>query len=430
MGPPLCGDLPCGRPSGGPLSPGPGQSRLPGSSVGRPPGGMECGADDGKDGVGCGECAATGAGSTGDPPGDTGIRAGECSANCGTVDGKRWPTAAGMEERDEPAGTDTGSCGAAAGTETGSCAPPAGTDTGSRGPPAATDIGSCGPPPGTDAGSCRPPLVAPGGSGGAGPGAAFGPGEAPGAASGGRGVDSTGTSNGFGAGNATGLPLTGASIVGRSPLMPSRFLVRSPLVLATSGNPLRAPAAPTSPSAALPAARPAAPAASAASAPRAAAPAPSAAAPASPAPGMNSVPTSKMFSPNPNPGRAVLQSSRCSNPLSICRFAWPASWGLRKALIRLPFHILSPMLDQVAAAPLGSTRNHRGSRSPRTCAMPTAPLRTPSFAFTHVSNTVATGLPTRYFQDLWMGSFQATSVAVDSGSVGVMSMGRSSSFPL
>jgi len=62
--------------------------------------------------------------------------------------------------------------------------------------------------------------------------------------------------------------------------------------------------------------------------------------------------------------------------------------------------------------------------------MPTAPLRTPSFAFTHVSNTVATGLPTRYFQDLWMGSFQATSVAVDSGSVGVMSMGRSSSFPL
>src|SRR6516165_4232827 len=38
--------------------------------------------------------------------------------------------------------------------------------------------------------------------------------------------------------------------------------------------------------------------------------------------------------------------------------------------------------------------------------------------------------PRRYFQDLWMGSFQATSVAVDSGSVGVMSMGRSSSFPL
>jgi hypothetical protein len=36
----------------------------------------------------------------------------------------------------------------------------------------------------------------------------------------------------------------------------------------------------------------------------------------------------------------------------------------------------------------------------------------------------------RYFQDLWMGSFQAISVAVDSGSVGVMSMGRSSSFPL
>lgn len=37
----------------------------------------------------------------------------------------------------------------------------------------------------------------------------------------------------------------------------------------------------------------------------------------------------------------------------------------------------------------------------------------------------------RYFQDLWVGSFQATSVAVDSpGSVGVMSMGRSSSLPL
>lgn len=37
----------------------------------------------------------------------------------------------------------------------------------------------------------------------------------------------------------------------------------------------------------------------------------------------------------------------------------------------------------------------------------------------------------RYFQDLWMGSFQATSVAVDSpSSVGVMSMARSSSLPL
>ena len=38
---------------------------------------------------------------------------------------------------------------------------------------------------------------------------------------------------------------------------------------------------------------------------------------------------------------------------------------------------------------------------------------------------------TRYRQDLWMGLFQATSVSVDSlGFVGVMSMGRSSSFPL
>jgi len=37
----------------------------------------------------------------------------------------------------------------------------------------------------------------------------------------------------------------------------------------------------------------------------------------------------------------------------------------------------------------------------------------------------------RYCQDLWMRLFQATSVSVDSpGSVGVMSMGRSSSLPL
>jgi hypothetical protein len=37
----------------------------------------------------------------------------------------------------------------------------------------------------------------------------------------------------------------------------------------------------------------------------------------------------------------------------------------------------------------------------------------------------------RYCQDLWMGLFQAASISVDSlGLVGVISMGRSSTFPL
>lgn len=269
-----------------------------GRSAGRLPGAVKCGAADVDADAGCGALARTGAGSTRDPLGDTGARADECSASRGVIDGTRSPAVAGTEPA---AGTAAGSCGTPAGTE-GSCGPPAGTDNGSWGPPAPAET-----------------------SGGVAPVAAVAPSDAPGTASGGCGVASTGASSGLPGGKPTGLPLTGAgSILGRSPVRPSRFLLRSPLVLEISAKAPRTPAISPSSPAAL-SARPAAPAASAASAPRAAAPAPSAAAPASPAPGTNSVATSKRFSPNPNPGRAVLQSSRCSNDLSICRSVFPAS---------------------------------------------------------------------------------------------------------
>ena len=403
-------------------------------------------------GPGLGALAPTGVGSIGDPLGATGGRVGECSASCATPAGTRSPAAAetaggadpgavagigsrasptgiGTDSWGRPDGTDIGSWGLPAGTDTGSCGPPpagaaaagasAGIDTGSwgllaiegegstgaengscgpaaagaAGASAGADTGSCGPPPaggGGAAGSCGPPPApGPGASGGVGPGSAAGPCGAPGAASGGCGVASTGASSGFPVGRPTGAPLAGgASILGKSPVRPSRFLPRSPPVLEISAKAPRALAIPRSPSAAPSPARPAA------SAPRAAAPAPSAAAPASPAPGAKSVATSKRFSPRPSPGRAVLQSSRCSNDLSICRLVSAASLGCRKELTRLPFHMVLPKPDHVAAAPCGSTKNHCGLRSARPSTMSTAPLRTPSFVFAHVSNTVATGFPT------------------------------------
>ncbi len=172
-------------------------------------------------------------------------------------------------------------------------------------------------------------------------------------------------------------------------MTPSRFLVRSPPALVMSVNPARARASPPSPSAA-----PARPAAASASAPRVAAPAPSTAAPPSPAPGISSVAKSKRFSPAPNPGRSLLQSSRCRRDLICCSSVSPASLGLRTALNRLPFHTFFANPVQVAAYPSGSTAPHTGRRSPMLTAIPTAPLRTPSFAFSHVSNTVATWFPT------------------------------------
>lgn len=195
-------------------------------------------------------------------------------------------------------------------------------------------------------------------------------------------------------GNATGLPLAGASNFGKSFVTPSRFLVTSPPVLVMSANAPRALTRPPSPSAARPLARAAAVAASAASAPRAAAPAPSTTAPASPAPGINNVLRSKRFSAAPSPGRSHLQSSRCRRDLICCSCVSPASLGLRRALNRLPFHTFFANPVQVAAYPSGSTALHTGRRSPMLTAIPTAPLRTPSFAFSHVSNTVATEFPT------------------------------------
>jgi Family of unknown function (DUF6527) len=62
------------------------------------------------------------------------------------------------------------------------------------------------------------------------------------------------------------------------------------------------------------------------------------------------------------------------------------------------------------------------------------PLDPTDYAITSDGQTVSLwrSVGKRYCQDLWMRLFQATSVSVDpaSGSVGVMSTGRSSSLPL
>ncbi|OBH20173.1 hypothetical protein A5713_06100 [Mycobacterium sp. E2497] len=63
-------------------------------------------------------------------------------------------------------------------------------------------------------------------------------------------------------------------------------------------------------------------------------------------------------------------------------------------MIKLSFQVFFTKPVQVAAAPWGSATIQCGLRSTRPSPMPTAPLRTPSWALIQVSVRVATALPT------------------------------------